>query len=100
MPTLFGPEQADREQEKHKYLYWEFHERGFKQAVREGTWKAIRFGVDGPIELYDLQLDMGETDNLADKHPATVARLAGYMDEAHTDSPDWPLPNAKDPSGQ
>ena len=24
------------------HLYWEFHERGFQQAVRMGRWKAVR----------------------------------------------------------
>src|SRR5207247_2037794 len=36
-PTLLG-----RKQKSHAFLYWEFHERGFQQAVRMGDWKAVR----------------------------------------------------------
>src|SRR4029453_3867521 len=28
-------------QPEHDFLYWEFHERGFQQAVRMGDWKAV-----------------------------------------------------------
>jgi arylsulfatase A len=29
-------------QKQHDYLYWEFHENGGRQAVRQGSWKAVR----------------------------------------------------------
>jgi hypothetical protein len=45
---------------QHDFLYWEFHEQGGKQAVRQGKWKAIRFNVienpNAPVELYDLEM--------------------------------------------
>jgi arylsulfatase A-like enzyme len=44
VPTLLG---RTEKQKKHKFLYWEFHERGSKQAVRMGRWKAVRFGAAG-----------------------------------------------------
>jgi arylsulfatase A-like enzyme len=51
-------------QHRYNYLYWEFHEQGGKQALRQGNWKAIRLGVDslpnGPLELYDLSKDPQE----------------------------------------
>ncbi|MGY8686846.1 MAG: sulfatase-like hydrolase/transferase, partial [Verrucomicrobiales bacterium] len=49
LPTLLG--QLDAEV-PHDYLYWEFHEREGKQAVRFGNWKALRqpFG-NGHVEL-------------------------------------------------
>lgn len=92
VPTLYGKPAA---QEQHKYLYWEFYERGGKQAVRLGgelsQWKGVRLGVNknrtAPIELYNLDEDLGETTNLAADHPAIVARIAGIMDEAHVESP-------------
>ncbi len=43
------------------YLYWEFHEGGFVQAVRMGRWKAVRKGLNGKIELYDLRTDITES---------------------------------------
>ena len=41
-PTLLG---NSKNQEQRNYLYWEFHERGGKQAVRMGNWKGIRLNV-------------------------------------------------------
>lgn len=55
-------------------MYWEFHERGFFHAVRMGDWKAVRKGVYGPLEHYDLKTDRAEQRNLAAAHPAVVAR--------------------------
>ena len=37
-----------------EFMYWEFHERGFQQAVRTGHWKAVRLKKDAPLVLYDL----------------------------------------------
>ena len=49
----------------HEFLYWEFHERGFQQAVRMGKWKAMRLKNGVPLELYDLDADVGETRDVA-----------------------------------
>ena len=77
-------------QKEHDYLYWEFHERGGKQAVRKGKWKAIRLQVkrdpNGPIELYDLKKDPQEKNNIASEHPDIVDKMAQVMKKAHVDS--------------
>ena len=92
LPTLLHGQEA--EQEQHKYLYWEFYERGGKQAVRAGKWKAIRKPmIVGPVELYDLENDLDESDNVADQHPEVVQRLVAFMDEAHVPNDNW-KPNA------
>ena len=75
----------------HEFLYWEFHEGGFKQAVRMGRWKAVRTKLNRPLELYDLTNDLGETTNVAVKHPETVAQIETYLKRARTDSPNWPI---------
>jgi arylsulfatase A-like enzyme len=75
-------------------LYWEFHEGGFAQAVRVGSWKAVRKGIDGAVELYDLKTDIGETRDVASRHPALVRRAEVIMRREHVESEDWPLPNA------
>lgn len=89
-PTLKG--QAAR-QKQHDYLYWEFYERGGKQAIRAGKWKGIRLNVKknryGKIELYDLSTDIGETNNVADKYPQIAERLSKLMDAAHTPSEEF-----------
>ena len=52
-------------QPAHEFLYWEFHERGFQQAVRMGPWKAVRLKKDAPLELYNLAADPGEQKDVA-----------------------------------
>ena len=87
LPTLLG--NPDRQQQ-HEYLYWEFYEQGGKQAVRYGEWKGIRLNVGkaryGPIELYNLKDDPGETTNIAHLHPGIVEKIASFMVQAHETS--------------
>jgi len=92
LPTLLG---QPEKQKTHEFLYWEFHEQGKKQAVRMGRWKGVRLNVakkpDGPIELYDLEADLGEDENVADQHPDIVAQIAEYMKVSHIPSQHWRL---------
>ena len=92
LPTLLG---HDDRQSKHEHLYWEFQERGGKQAVRFGNWKGIRLDVssnaDAPIELYDLSTDLAETNNLAARHPDLVAQAATLMHQSRRPSENFPL---------
>jgi len=77
-------------QRGHEFLYWEFHERGFSQAVRMGDWKAVRNAPDSPLELYDLKNDLGEQNNVAVKHPEVVKKIEDYLKTARTESELWP----------
>jgi arylsulfatase A len=90
LPTLLGQEQTKR----HEFLYWEFHENGFTQAVRMGDWKAVRFGMDGPLELYNLKNDIGETKDVAGQNPQIVAKIAEYLKSARTADTNWPTKTA------
>jgi arylsulfatase A len=78
-------------QPAHEFMYWEFHERGFQQAVRMGDWKAVRLAKDQPLELYNLATDLAETTNVASKQPEVIARIEQYLKTARTDSPNWPI---------
>jgi arylsulfatase A len=78
-------------QPAHEFLYWEFHERGFQQAVRMGNWKAVRLAKDQPLELYNLATDPAEAKNVAASEPAVVARIEKYLATARTESPNWPV---------
>ena len=92
MPALLGRCQP---QPSHEFLYWEFHEGGFKQAaLYQGRWKGLRQrSTSAPLALYDLQSDIGEQRDLAVQLPDLVARLEAYLNTARTDSPDWPANN-------
>jgi arylsulfatase A-like enzyme len=73
------------------FLYWEFHERGFQQAVRMGRWKAVRLKNGAPLELYDLETDPHEERNVAASTPDVVAKIETYLKTARTDSERWPV---------
>ena len=90
LPALTGQAGA---QPQHEYLYWEFYEQKSRQAVRFGKWKAVRQPMlTGPIELYDLELDLGEQQDLASKYPDIVDRAAKLLNEAHVPNPNWQTP--------
>ena len=90
LPALLG-----RRQRPHQYLYWEFFERGFHQAVRMGDWKAVRLGLEKPLELYNLRNDLGEQINIAQQHPDVVARIETILKTARTESEHWPARKSK-----
>ncbi|MCG2587248.1 arylsulfatase [Rhodohalobacter sulfatireducens] len=85
LPTLKGHSTT---QKKHDYLYWEFPSYGGQQAVRMGKWKGIRKNIiaDGnlEIELYNLEEDIREENNVAAEHPEIVNQIREIMKEEHT----------------
>jgi len=92
----FLPELTGRKQPAHDYLYWEFHERGFSQAVRFSGWKAVRNQHRGaPIEVYDLSVDLGEKNDVSGDHPYAVAKAAALFKTAWTPSQDYPIRERK-----
>ena len=92
LPLLTGQTQTNR----HDFLYWEFHEKGFQQAVRMGNWKAVRPQADDPLELYNLKTDPGEKKNVAKENPKIVAQIEAYLKTARTESPNWPIQKPAD----
>ncbi len=92
LPTLLGRKQTNQ----HEFLYWEFHEKGSKQAVRMGDWKAVRLAPGQPLELYNLKTDLGETQNVAAEHPDIVAKIEDYLKTARTESERWPIRTARE----
>lgn len=62
-------------------IFWEWkgNPRGDnwpRLAVRDGDWKLVMTGDRSRVELYDIPNDRFEQDNLADRHPDVVQRLA------------------------
>jgi arylsulfatase A-like enzyme len=93
-PTISGV----GKQEIHDFLYWEFHESGFAQAIRHGSWKAIRSAPGKALELYDVVRDPAEEHNVAADHEPVVARIETYLKKARTDSKEFPIPAVKKPN--
>ncbi len=84
LPTLLNK----GNQKKHNYLYWEFHELGGRQAIRQANWKLIKYNVNknGNYQLYNLENDISETNDLATKMPEKVAELAKILESSRTES--------------
>jgi arylsulfatase A len=78
------------QQRGHDFMYWEFHERGFQQAVRMDSWKAVRLKKGGPLELYDLANDSTEQHDVAAVNRDVVAKIEKYLATARTESARWP----------
>ena len=79
-----------------RFLYWEFHEEGGKQAVRFGRWKAVRLdvhklGFHDNVELYDLKTDSMEMHNIADQKPQITEKLKNVMLSEHIFSEQFPF---------
>jgi arylsulfatase A len=85
LPTLTGAQQT-----AHDYLYWEFHERGGRQALRKGDWKLVQYNVNKdprkPYELYNIKVDPGEENDLAEVQLEKVEELKSLLKNARTDS--------------
>jgi len=72
-----------------RVLYWEFYERGFKQALRKGDWKAIRFFQGNKpfrTELYHLKTDPAEQQDLFSVNPSLAASLVALMEQQRISS--------------
>ena len=75
LPTLFNQIQTNRQES----FYWKLQSRDAAQAVRMGDWKVIRSKADAPPELYNLKIDPGETNNVADQHPDVITKFQGIL---------------------
>ncbi len=91
----FLPALTGKEQKKHDYLYWEFHEQGGKIGIRMENWKAVKLNVDKDslttTELYNLSTDVGESNNVAAENPDIIKRVEEIIKEAHIPSDVFPF---------
>ncbi len=72
-PTLLGETAAQRE---HDYLFWRWSR---FRAIRMGNWKGV--ATDGVLALYDLEIDIGESTDVAQDHPELAAKMAKIIAE-------------------
>lgn len=103
VPLLRGDAQAARGP-----IFWHYphygNQGGFPgAAIRLGAWKLIERFEDGQWELYNLDQDIGETNNLAGTRPVERDRLAKLLHQWQrevdakrpTRNPDWDPQQAK-----
>ncbi|MEJ6980587.1 arylsulfatase [Pedobacter sp. P351] len=75
------------QKEKHDYLYWQFNEGQYKEALLQENWKLIRFKEKGKpevLELYNLKTDIAEKHNLISQKPVKTNRLLSLMKQARS----------------
>ncbi|WP_117883715.1 arylsulfatase [Aureibaculum luteum] len=88
LPTLLGEKSK---QKHHEFLFWEFPEYGGQVAIRIGEWKVIRRNLkdkkaEPTLELYNLNTDIREENNVADKHPDILQKAAKIFETEHTNA--------------
>ncbi len=79
LPELLGSS-GGREQEQHQFLYFET-ERG--RALRQEKWRIVKAPKGNGWELYNLQADPSESNDLAAADPDRLARLVSLAEQAH-----------------
>ncbi len=85
----FKPTLLDQKQRQHDYLYWEFPSYKGQQAIRMGKWKGIRkniFEGNLKLELYDLENDVSESNDIAHLHPDIIEKMEAIMIKEHQSS--------------
>ncbi len=95
VPTLQG---EPKSQMQHEYLYWEFIRMngnetiGARQAVLNvaKNTKAVRYGTEGPIVVYQLDKDPTETVDVSGVLPHLTERLEKRLNDSRNRSDLWP----------
>ncbi len=89
LPTLV----QEGNQKEHECLYWEFFERGGRQAIIKGDWKLVKLLVNNKkktkVELYNLKSDPYENSNIADSHSALVNELNALINKTRVPSEEF-----------
>ena len=70
------------------------------KAVRDGQWKLVVGGRGAKgVGLYDLSTDIGETTDLADRHPDRVEEMLAALDAWKRDVAATATPQPPPPAG-
>jgi len=92
LPTLKGMKQSND-----RTLYWELGEKSlFKQAVRMGNYKAVRYGLKNKVQIYDISKDRKEQNDIATSNPELVAKALELFSSMRHEDLNFPMKdNAK-----
>ena len=91
----FLPELLGKNQVKHKYLYFEYPEKGGQLAIRKGDWKAVKTDLknnpSNPWQLFNLKTDRNETTDLAIQHADMLKEFDAIVRKEHQETlvPAW-----------
>lgn len=94
LPVLKGEKQA-----QHKSLNWEFQldgwgrkmpDGGFRQSARIDNWKGVRYGINSATKLFNLEIDISETNNLASEYPEIVLKMNQLFEKNRIETEGFP----------
>ncbi len=92
LPLLMHDKKIDRET-----LYWHYphyHKTNPGSAIRDGDYKLIKYYEDNSIELYNLEIDANESNNLAGEMPEKVNELLTKLNSwIEKEGANLPIPN-------
>lgn len=80
LPELLGSRSKEDGNELHEAFYWEY---GEQVAVRSGKWKAIKPSKKLSWELYDIDKDPVERNDLAAEFPKKLSELVAIAEASH-----------------
>ena len=95
LPVLTG-----NTQKKHKSMNWEFQldgwgrkmlDGGFRQSARMENWKGVRYGINSETELYNLDTDISELNNVASEHSEIVQKMNQIFENERTETEGFPF---------
>lgn len=86
LPILLGNRKADSQDE----YFWEHFG---SAALRKGQWKAVKLNEEAPWELYNLETDRTETNNVAEKFPRKLGELTDRWNVLARKYNVYPTPN-------
>lgn len=90
VPTLL----KEGKQKIHDHIYMEFPGYGGQQMVRMGKWKGVRKDIlkgNMHIELYNLEKDISEQNDVSDKNPKIINSIREIMNNEHVPSDIFPF---------
>ncbi|MBT5812808.1 MAG: sulfatase-like hydrolase/transferase, partial [Opitutales bacterium] len=93
LPTL----QGNAQDLSKRFLYWEFNAKLNGIAARHGKWKAVQY-YGRSLELFDMERDMGEQNDVSALYPEVVSRISAYLSTARKSSVFWPEPMSGKPA--
>jgi len=85
--SFFNVMTSNNKQKEHEYLYWEYPEYNGQVAVRMGKWKILWKEIkkgNKKVELYNLEDDLAEQNDIAAEHPEIVEKLYEIIKKEHS----------------